>query len=102
MDEMIGPMSAQIDQQQLAQQLVESARSEGVELVGPDGVLTGLTKQVLETALEAEMSEHLGYEPHDPAGHHSGNSRNGTRSKTVHTPGRPGADRRTAGSGRQL
>lgn len=85
MDEMIGPMSAQIDQQQLAQQLVESARSEGVELVGPDGVLTGLTKQVLETALEAEMSEHLGYEPHDPAGHHSGNSRNGTRSKTVHT-----------------
>ena len=46
MDETIGPMSAQIDQQQLAQQLVESARSEGVELVGPDRVLTGLTKQV--------------------------------------------------------
>lgn len=85
MDEMIGPMSARIDQQQLAQQLVESARSEGVELVGPDGVLTGLTKQVLETALEAEMTEHLGYEPHDPEGHHSGNSRNGTRTKTVHT-----------------
>lgn len=57
MDETIGPMSARIDQQQLAQQLVESARSEGVELVGPDGMLTGLTKQVLETALEAEMSE---------------------------------------------
>ncbi len=85
MDETIEPMSAQIDQQQLAHQLVESARNEGVELVGPDGVLTGLTKQVLETALEAEMTEHLGYVPHDPAGHHSGNSRNGTRSKTVHT-----------------
>src|SRR5690606_34357526 len=51
----------------------------------PDGVLTGLTKQVLETALEAEMTEHLGYEPHDPGGHHSGNSRNGTRAKTVTT-----------------
>ena len=39
----IEPMSAQIDQQRLALELVESARSEGVELVGPDGVLTGLT-----------------------------------------------------------
>lgn len=83
---MIEPMTmAEIDQQQLAQQLVESARSEGVELVGPDGMLTGLTKQVLETALEAEMTEHLGYGPHDPAGQHSGNSRNGTRAKTVQT-----------------
>jgi transposase-like protein len=79
------PMSAQIDQRELAQQLVESARSEGVELVGPDGMLTGLTKTVLETALEAELTEHLGYEAHDPAGHHSGNSRNGTRTKTVQT-----------------
>lgn len=35
--------------------------------------------------MEAELSEHLGYEPHDPAGHHSGNSRNGTRPKTVLT-----------------
>jgi transposase-like protein len=86
MTETIEPMTAvQIDQQQLARQLVESARREGVELVGPDGVLTGLTKTVLETALEAEMSEHLGYEPHDPAGHHSGNSRNGYRTKTVIT-----------------
>lgn len=82
---MIEPMSAQIDQQQLAQQLVHSARSEGVELVGPDGMLTGLTKAVLETALEAEMTEHLGYEAHDSAGQHSGNSRNGTRTKTVLT-----------------
>src|SRR5579875_1536513 len=61
------------------------ADSEGVSLVGPGGLLAGLTKQVLETALEAEMTEHLGYEPHDPAGHHSGNSRNGTRPKTVLT-----------------
>jgi transposase-like protein len=49
-----------IDQQQLAQQLVEAARADGVELVGPSGPLTGLTKTVLETAREAEMSEHLG------------------------------------------
>jgi putative transposase len=42
-----------------------------------------LTKSVLETALDAEMSEHFGYEKHDPAGRSSGNSRNGTCAKTV-------------------
>jgi transposase-like protein len=44
-----------------------------------------LTKRVLELALEGEMTGHVGYEPYDPAGHHSGNSRNGTRTKTVIT-----------------
>jgi len=56
-----------------------------VELVGPGGLLTGLTKTVLETALEAEMSEHLGYDKHDPTGRNGANSRNGTRTKTVLT-----------------
>ena len=45
----------------LAEELVERARTEGVELVGPGGLLTGLTKTVLETALEAELDEHLGF-----------------------------------------
>lgn len=44
-----------------------------------------MTKTVIETALDEELSEHLGYDRHDPAGHGSGNSRNGTRSKTVLT-----------------
>jgi putative transposase len=70
---------------EVARQLMDRARAEGVSLVGPGGLLSGLTKTVLETALEAEMTEHVGYEPHDRAGHHSGNSRNGTRSKTVVT-----------------
>jgi putative transposase len=83
--ETISPMPEQIDQQQLAQQLVEQARVDGVDLVGPGGLLTGLTKTVLETALDAELSEHLGYDKHDPAGRNSQNSRNGTRSKTVLT-----------------
>ena len=85
MTETIEAMPAQIDQQQLAQDLVEAARSEGVELIGPGGLLTGLTKTVLETALEAEMSEHLGYDKHNPVGRNRGNSRNGTRTKTVLT-----------------
>lgn len=49
-----------IDQQQLAEQLLEQAGAGGANPVGADGMLTGLTKNVLETALEAEMSEHLG------------------------------------------
>jgi putative transposase len=83
--ETILPVPEQIDTQQLAQQLVERARVEGVDLVGPGGLLTGLTKTVLETALEAEMAEHVGYDKHDPAGRNGQNSRNGTRAKTVLT-----------------
>jgi putative transposase len=83
--ETIEPMPARIDQQQLAHDLVEAARTDGVDLIGPGGLLTGLTKTVLETALEAEISEHLGYDKHDPMGRNRGNSRNGTRTKTVLT-----------------
>jgi putative transposase len=50
MTETIEVVPDRIDQQQLAQQLVEAARAEGVERVGPGGLLTGLTKTVLETA----------------------------------------------------
>jgi putative transposase len=70
---------------ELAEQLVEQARAEGVDLVGPGGLLGDLTKRVLEAGLEAEMTDHLGYERHDPAGRDGGNSRNGTRAKTVIT-----------------
>jgi putative transposase len=84
--EMIEPMTTDIvDQKELAEQLLEQAKEQNIELVGPDGLLGQLTKNVLETALDAEMSEHLGYEKHDPAGRNSGNSRNGTRAKTVLT-----------------
>jgi hypothetical protein len=84
--EMIEPMTVDIvDQKDLAEQLLAQAKEQNIELVGPDGLLGQLTKSVLETALDAEMSEHLGYEKHDPAGRGSGNSRNGTRAKTVLT-----------------
>ena len=90
MTETIEPMPTSLDQQQLAQELVEKARADGVELVGPGGLLTGLTKSVLETALEAEVSDHLGYDKHDRAGRDGGNSRNGVRTKTVLTEIGPG------------
>lgn len=85
MAETIEPMAAQIDQQQLAEDLVAQAREEGVQLVGPGGLLTGLTRSVVETALEEEISDHVGYDKHDPAGRNGGNSRNGYRTKTVLT-----------------
>ena len=85
MTETIESMPTRTDQQQFAQALVEQARSEGVELIGPGGLLTGLTKTVLETALEAEITDHLGYDKHDPMGRNGQNSRNGTRPKTVLT-----------------
>ena len=74
----------------IAEQLVEQARTDGVDLVGPGGLLSELTKQVLETGLEVEMEEHLGYDKHNPEGRNGGNSRNGTRSKTVITEVGPG------------
>ena len=81
-----GPQAdARLSVEQLAVELMARARDEGVSLVGPGGLLAGLTKTVLESALEGEMTEHLGYDAYDPAGHHSGNSRNGTRTKTVIT-----------------
>jgi putative transposase len=85
MAETLEPVTDELDQQRLAEQLLEQAKQQGVELVGPNGLLNQLAKNVLETALDAEMTEHLGYDKHEAAGRGSGNSRNGTRSKTVLT-----------------
>jgi Transposase, Mutator family len=72
-------------EQKLAEELVARAREQGVSLTGPDGLLKQLTKVVLETALNQEMTEHLGHDKHGPAGNLTGNVRNGTRPKTVLT-----------------
>ncbi len=53
------------------------------EIIGANGLLKQLTKAVLERVLEGEMTAHLGYEKHDPAGNHQGNPRNGKSRKTV-------------------
>jgi putative transposase len=69
----------------IARELVRSARARGVAMTGPGGMLKALTKTVIETALDEELTDHLGYDKHEPTGRGSGNSRNGTRSKTVLT-----------------
>jgi putative transposase len=90
-------------EQRAAVELVRLAQEQGLSLTGPDGLLKQLTKTVLETALNEEMTEHLGYEKHGPPGPGTGNIRNGTRSKTVltETTGAVEIDG-AAGSGRDV
>jgi hypothetical protein len=66
-------------------ELVVAARARGEDLTGPGGLLKLLTKTVLETALEEEMSEHLGYDKHAVQGGNRENSRNENRTMTVLT-----------------
>ena len=65
--------------------LVDRARGDGLQLTGDGGLLQQLTKRVLESALDGEITDHVGYDKHDPAGTGSGNTRNGGRTKTVLT-----------------
>ena len=53
------------------------------DIIGENGLLKQLTKALLERAMQAEMTDHLGYEKHDPVGNNSGNSRNGATTKTL-------------------
>jgi putative transposase len=70
-----------IDKTLIDQLLKDYKRPE--EIIGENGLLKPLTKAVLERAPEAEMNELLGYEKHEPAGHHQGNPRNGKSRKTL-------------------
>lgn len=74
----------------LVARLVGEARQQGLSVDGEGGLLTQLTKLVLESALEGEVTAHLGYEKHERTeGTAGGNARNGTRSKTVLTKAGP-------------
>lgn len=69
------------DIDKLVQELTKNATAE--ELLKDSGLLKELKKRLVEVALEAEMTEHLGYEKHSPEGHGTGNSRNGKTSKRI-------------------
>ena len=68
----IRPARRPLIDEELADQLLGKAQAEGAELLGPDGLLSQVTKAVLERALAEEMTGHLGYEKHDPAGRGAG------------------------------
>ena len=76
--------SPSVEEWELARDLVRQAREQGASMSAP-GLMRALTRSVLETALDEELAEHLGYDKHDPVGYNTGNSRNGTRPKTVLT-----------------
>lgn len=82
-----GPAADELDavDEQLLARLVGRARAGGLQLTGEGGVLGQLTKRLVESALEGEITDHLGYDKHDAAGRDGGNSRNGHRPKTVLT-----------------
>ena len=65
--------------------LMERVHASGTDLLGPEGLLSQMTKAVLERALAEELSDHLGYERGDADGIGSGNSRNGATPKRLHT-----------------
>jgi putative transposase len=86
-NEPVAPVDEGLDavDEQLIARLAGKAREGGLQLTGEGGLLAQLTKRLVESALEGEITDHLGYDRHDAAGRDSGNSRNGHRSKTVLT-----------------
>ena len=88
----VGRRRREIDDEQvvvdraLAEELVDRAREQGVELLGEDGLLRQMTKAILERGLAAELTEHLGYEPHERSG--SANARNATDCRRPRASGR--------------
>jgi putative transposase len=83
-----GPAQEAVDRlldQGFLDQVMSSVDEDGVQLTGEGGFLPELVKRVLEAGLQAELTDHLGYEKHDRAGHGSGNSRNGFTAKRLGT-----------------
>ena len=69
---------------ELVDELLAGAQTEE-EIVGPGGLLSQLTKRLVERAMEVELTDHLGYEPHQEPPGGSGNTRNGSTPKTLVT-----------------
>ncbi len=72
-------------QQALLDELLKDFKGDAKDLLGQHGLIKQITKRALESALEGEMTDHLGYEPNAPVGKNTGNSRNGRNRKTVKT-----------------
>jgi transposase-like protein len=69
---------------EIVDELLAGAKSEE-GIVGPSGLLSQLTKRLVERAMEVELTDHLGYEPHQEPPGGVGNTRNGSTAKTVST-----------------
>ena len=76
-------MKREKEEKPISDELIDELLKQGRTAEDVNGLLKQLTKAVLERALQGELTEHLGYGKHDPAGHNSGNSRNGVTRKTL-------------------
>lgn len=76
-------MKQQKQEKPISDELIDGLLKQGRKPEDINGLLKQITKAVLERALQGEMTEHLGYTKHDPAGVNSGNSRNGRTRKTL-------------------
>ena len=70
-------------QESLLKELIDDLNGDTEALMGRDGIMNELRKRLIENMLDGEMTDHLGYAPHDPTGNGSGNSRNGRSSKKI-------------------
>ena len=82
---------------QVIDELLAGARTEE-EVVGPGGLLADLTRRLVERAMSAELTEHLGYERHQEPPGGTGNTRNGSTPKTLATEHGPVPDQDPARS----
>src|ERR1700686_1675725 len=76
-------MKTQKQDKPISDELIDELLKNGRTADDVNGLLKQITKAVLERALRGELTEHLGYAKHDPAGDNSGNSRNGVTRKTL-------------------
>src|ERR1700733_3640696 len=76
-------MKKQKEEKPVSDELLDKMLEQGRTAEDVNALLKRLTKAVLERALQGEITEHLGYAKHDPAGENSGNSRNGVSRKTL-------------------
>lgn len=74
-------------QKALLDELFKDFKGDAKYLLGENGLIKQLTKRALESALEGELTDHLGYSPHESRGRNSGNSRNGKSHKTLQSTG---------------
>jgi putative transposase len=65
--------------------IIEQAQAEGLQLTGKEGLLGGMIKRAVESAMHVEITDDLGYERYAAEGRGTGNSRNGSTTSTVHT-----------------
>jgi putative transposase len=82
--QMVGRPDGERIADEVIDQLLAGASSEE-EIAGPGGLLAQLTKRLVERAMEVELTDHLGYEPHQEPPGGTGNARNGTTPKTLVT-----------------